>query len=149
GGCRAGVRPPAAWPGPGGDATGRTAARGVVGRAAPERGRPPVKQNTLFPDTGCVRPCSRAGKEYGEMDARLTPPLKWHGGKRYVGPHVLRLMPPHLHYVEPYFGGGQVFFARDPADRRLWWPNLTSDGRRPDGVSEVLNDLHADLMNFY
>jgi DNA adenine methylase len=63
--------------------------------------------------------------------------------------HILRLMPPHLHYVEAYFGGGQVLFARDPADPRLWWPGLTSDGRRADGVSEVANDLHGDLMNFY
>jgi DNA adenine methylase len=58
-------------------------------------------------------------------------------------------MPPHLHYVEPYFGGGQVLFARDPTDRRLWWPGRTSDGREASGVSEVINDLHGDLMNFY
>jgi DNA adenine methylase len=58
-------------------------------------------------------------------------------------------MPRHLHYVEPFFGGGQVFFARDPADRRLWWAGLTSDERKADGVSELINDLHGDLMNFY
>jgi DNA adenine methylase len=83
------------------------------------------------------------------MTTDLTSPLKWHGGKRYMTEHILELMPPHLHYVEPYFGGGQVLFARDPADRRLWWPGLTSDGRKADGVFEVVNDLHADLMNFY
>jgi DNA adenine methylase len=79
----------------------------------------------------------------------LVPPLKWHGGKHYVAAHVLAVMPPHLHYVEAYFGGGQVLFARDPADRRLWWPGLSSDGRKTDGVSEVANDLHGDLMNLY
>jgi DNA adenine methylase len=79
----------------------------------------------------------------------LTPPLKWHGGKHYVARHVLALMPPHLHYVEPFFGGGQVLFARDPADRRLWWPGLDSDGRPVQGVSELVNDLDGDLMNFY
>jgi DNA adenine methylase len=42
----------------------------------------------------------------------LAPPLKWHGGKHYLTPHFLALMPPHLHYVEPYFGGGQVLFAQ-------------------------------------
>jgi DNA adenine methylase len=81
--------------------------------------------------------------------ATVTPPLKWHGGKHYLARRVLELMPPHLHYVEPYFGGGQVLFARDPGDRRLWWPGLTSDGRRADGVSELVNDLDGDLMNFY
>jgi DNA adenine methylase len=80
---------------------------------------------------------------------KLTPPLKWHGGKSYLARHVLGLMPPHLHYVEPYFGGGQVLFARDPQDRRLWWPGRTSDGREACGVSEVINDIHGDLMGFY
>jgi DNA adenine methylase len=79
----------------------------------------------------------------------ITPPLKWHGGKHYLAKRVIELMPPHLHYVEPYFGGGQVLFARDPADQRLWWPGRTSDGRKAEGVSEVINDLHRDLMNFY
>jgi DNA adenine methylase len=78
-----------------------------------------------------------------------TPPLKWHGGKHYVAPRVIELMPRHLHYVEPYFGGGQVLFRRDLDDRALWWEGLTSDGREPDGVSEVINDIHGDLMNFY
>src|SRR5262245_10220402 len=79
----------------------------------------------------------------------LTAPLKWHGGKHYLAAKIVALMPPHLHYVEPYFGGGQVLFARDPADRRLWWPAPTSDGRKATGVSELANDLHRDLMNFY
>jgi DNA adenine methylase len=75
--------------------------------------------------------------------------LKWHGGKHYLARRVLEVMPRHLHYVEPYFGGGQVLFARDRADRRLWWPDRTSDGRKVDGVSELVNDLDGDLMNFY
>jgi DNA adenine methylase len=41
-------------------------------------------------------------------------------------------MPPHLHYVEPYFGGGAVLLAKDPV-----------------GVSEVINDLNGDLMGFW
>jgi DNA adenine methylase len=79
----------------------------------------------------------------------VTPPLKWHGGKHYLAKHVVGMMTPHLHYVEPYFGGGQVLFLRDPADQRLWWPGPTSDKRKVDGVSELVNDLDGDLMNFY
>jgi DNA adenine methylase len=41
-------------------------------------------------------------------------------------------MPPHTHYVEPYFGGGSVLLARDG-----------------EGVSEVANDLHFDLTTFW
>jgi DNA polymerase-1 len=80
---------------------------------------------------------------------QLASPLKYHGGKRNLASRIIDLMPPHLHYVEPYCGGGQVFFARDPADPRLLWPERTSDGRKPDGVSEVINDLYGDLMNLY
>src|SRR6516225_6833165 len=83
------------------------------------------------------------------MTNALVPPLKWHGGKHYLAPKIIDLMPPHLHYVEPYFGGGQVLFARDPTDRRLWWPEPDSDGRPVKGVSELVNDLDGDLMNFY
>ena len=35
-------------------------------------------------------------------------PLKWHGGKYYLAAKIVRLMPPHIHYVEPFFGGGAV-----------------------------------------
>jgi DNA adenine methylase len=80
---------------------------------------------------------------------RLVPPLKWAGGKHYVAAAVLEIMPRHLHFCEPYFGGGQVLFRRDPADPRFWWDGPTSDGSKVDGVSEVINDLDGDLMNFY
>jgi DNA adenine methylase len=81
--------------------------------------------------------------------ANNNPPLKWHGGKHYLARRIIERMPPHLHYVEPFFGGGQVLFARDPADPRLWWPEPDSDGRPVRGVSELVNDRHGDLMNFY
>jgi DNA adenine methylase len=81
--------------------------------------------------------------------ARLTSPLKCHGGKHYLASRIVALMPPHLHYVEPFFGSGKVLFHRDPEDRRQWWPGTTSDGRKADGVSEVVNDLDGNIMNFY
>jgi DNA adenine methylase len=78
-------------------------------------------------------------------------PLKWHGGKGRIAPSIVALFPPrcrtpgrpadspglgydsgYLHYVEPYFGGGAVLLANDPA-----------------GISEVANDLYGDLMNFW
>ena len=62
----------------------------------------------------------------------LVQPLKWHGGKYYLRQWIIGLMPPHLHYVEPFFGGGAVLLARQPI-----------------GVSEVINDLHGELTNFW
>jgi DNA adenine methylase len=41
-------------------------------------------------------------------------------------------MPPHTHYVEPYFGGGGVLLKSNP-----------------EGVSEVVNDIYGDLTNFW
>lgn len=62
----------------------------------------------------------------------MNSPLKWHGGKHYLATKIAALMPPHLHYVEPYAGGLSVLLAKDP-----------------EGVSEVANDLDRDLSNFW
>ena len=68
--------------------------------------------------------------------ATLTQPLKWHGGKGAfngkLAKWIISLMPPHTHYVEPFFGGGSVLLHKDP-----------------EGVSEVVNDLNSELMNFW
>lgn len=63
---------------------------------------------------------------------RLSPPLKWHGGKHYLASKIIALMPPHIHYVEPFAGGLSVLLAKDP-----------------EGVSEVVNDLNGELTNFW
>jgi DNA adenine methylase len=78
----------------------------------------------------------------------LTQPLKWHGGKYYLRNWIISLMPPHLHYVEPFFGGGGILLARDPA--RDWMD--TGKEKLPaalKGSSEVANDLHGELTNFW
>ena len=79
---------------------------------------------------------------------KLTQPLKWHGGKYYLRNWIVGLMPPHLHYVEPFFGGGGILLARDP--NRDWM--ATGDEQLPaavKGSSEVVNDLHGELTNFW
>jgi len=65
----------------------------------------------------------------------MTPPLKWHGGKHYLATKIVSLFPPrdtYTHFVEPFFGGGAVLLAHDPA-----------------GKSEVVNDLNGELTNFW
>lgn len=62
----------------------------------------------------------------------LVQPLKWHGGKFYLAPTIISLMPKHTHYVEPFFGGGSVLLQK-PAD----------------GISEVVNDVHKELTTFW
>ena len=63
---------------------------------------------------------------------RVPPPLKWHGGKWYLAPKIVALMPPHIHYVEAYAGDLSVLLAKDP-----------------DGISEVINDINGHLSNFW
>lgn len=64
------------------------------------------------------------------------------GGKSYLASRIVSLFPKHLHYCEPFFGGGAVLLARDPDDERLW-----IDGHK--GVSEVVNDISARLTRFW
>lgn len=66
------------------------------------------------------------------MSVFVPSPIKWHGGKYYIATKIVRLMPPHTHYVEPFFGSGAVLFAKDF-----------------EGVSEAVNDLDCILMNFW
>lgn len=81
--------------------------------------------------------------------AKLTQPLKWHGGKSYLAKHIIALMAPHLHYVETHFGGGSVLLAHDP--QRDWLeghPDFAGKSHQK-GCSEVVNDLHSELTNFW
>ena len=45
--------------------------------------------------------------------------------------HILPLVPEHKIYIEPYFGGGSLFWAKEPSK------------------SEVINDVNMNLVNFY
>jgi DNA adenine methylase len=63
---------------------------------------------------------------------RLTLPLKTHCGKSYLARRIVALMPPHLHYCEPFAGGLAVVLAHDP-----------------NGVSEAVSDIDGRLMNFW
>ena len=75
----------------------------------------------------------------------MTPPLKWWGGKHYLAKNIIRLMPRHLHYVEPYAGGLAVLLEKDPFDPLLCWGEKGYE----QGVSEVVNDIHCELTNFW
>jgi DNA adenine methylase len=66
------------------------------------------------------------------MTTTLTPPLNWPGGKHYLARRIVALMPPHAHFVEPFAGGLAVLLAKSP-----------------EGISECVNDLNADLTNLW
>jgi len=44
---------------------------------------------------------------------------------------LLPLFPPHTHYCEPFFGGGSLFFAKQPS------------------LIETINDRNSEVVNFF
>jgi DNA adenine methylase len=86
-----------------------------------------------------------ACKEKIDRPTKLTPPLKWWGGKHYLADWIISLMPKHLHYVEPFFGGGAVLLRKNPLDERHWWGKESHE----QGISEVINDVNLELTNFW
>jgi len=73
-----------------------------------------------------------------ELDIRLraAPFVKWAGGKSQLLEQFEPLFPVQFNrYIEPFVGGGAVFF------------HLYNQGRIGDGV--ILNDLNEELMNCY
>lgn len=68
-------------------------------------------------------------------NAAARPFLKWAGGKRQLLPRILALVPSRVRtYVEPFVGGGAVFFAMATA-RRF--------------ERAVLGDVNGELINCY
>lgn len=58
-------------------------------------------------------------------------PFSYIGGKRALAKRIIALFPEHRAYVEPFAGGAQVFFRKEPSK------------------VEVLNDLDREIVNFY
>ncbi|MFD2565921.1 DNA adenine methylase [Pseudotenacibaculum haliotis] len=58
-------------------------------------------------------------------------PITYYGGKLNMLKHILPLIPPHKIFTESFFGGGAVFFAKEPAE------------------SEVINDRLNLAIVFY
>lgn len=66
-----------------------------------------------------------------ENKKKLRPPLTYYGGKQTLAPIIETLIPEHVLYGEPFFGGGAVFFLKSKSK------------------VEVINDTNSELMNFY
>lgn len=61
----------------------------------------------------------------------MKTPITYYGGKITMLPHILPIIPEHSIYCEPFFGGGAVFWAKQPAE------------------VEIINDINNQVINFY
>lgn len=57
--------------------------------------------------------------------------VKYWGGKQQLADKIIAIIPEHLCYNEPFFGGGAVFF------------------KKPVSKIEVINDINDNMVNFY
>lgn len=57
--------------------------------------------------------------------------MSYIGGKNRLAKTIVSRIPRHKTYVEPFFGGGQVFFHKEPSE------------------VEIINDLNDELVNFF
>lgn len=62
-----------------------------------------------------------SGKNNKTSEYKCLPMLKWAGGKRRLLKHLTPLFPKEIktNYFEPFFGGGALFFATQPANSIL------------------------------
>jgi len=61
----------------------------------------------------------------------INSPFRYAGGKFYARRLIIDHIPPHDCYIEPFAGGGSIFFAKKKVPKN------------------ILNDLDGELMNVY
>lgn len=61
----------------------------------------------------------------------MKTPITYWGGKQQLTNRILPLIPAHRQYDEPFFGGGAIFFAKQPSE------------------IEFINDVNGEMVNFY
>jgi DNA adenine methylase len=66
-----------------------------------------------------------------EKKNALKTPISYYGGKQSMLKHILPLIPTHRVYIEPFFGGGAVFWAKEQSE------------------VEIINDFNGNVVTFY
>jgi DNA adenine methylase len=61
----------------------------------------------------------------------MKTPISYYGGKQSMLKYIIPLIPTHKIYIEPFFGGGAVFWAKEVTK------------------AEIINDYNGMVSNFY
>lgn len=66
-----------------------------------------------------------------KVSSKMKPIIKYRGGKSKEIPQILPYIPQFTgRYIEPFFGGGALFFYLEPSNA-------------------IINDINENLINFY
>ncbi len=65
------------------------------------------------------------------MKTTIKTPISYYGGKQNLVSTILPLIPNHKTYIEPFVGGGAIFWSKLPSE------------------VEIINDYNRELINFY
>lgn len=68
---------------------------------------------------------------FADMNISINSPFRYAGGKFYARKLILAHIPSHSAYIEPFAGGGSIFFAK------------------PKVKTNLLNDIDDELTNVY
>lgn len=68
--------------------------------------------------------------------------LRWPGSKWSSAPTIAGLLPPHNHYVEPFFGSGAVLLTKQPSRHEI----VSDADDRIINFFRVLRDRTDDLI---
>ena len=70
------------------------------------------------------------GEELTSSRPNIQSPIKWPGGKSEEFKYIEHLIPMYNRYIEPFFGGGAIFFKLQPQQA-------------------IINDISVELIDFY
>lgn len=94
--------------------------------------------------------------QYGFDDLKMRPILKWAGGKQQLLPHLLSKVPgDYNRYIEPFLGGGALFFALKPLGAIISDSNpelmhlYQTVANNVEGIIEALMELKTDKESYY
>src|SRR5262249_17923182 len=92
----------------------------------------PAKVELCFDAVGRgTQPLSLTPEPQPQFTSFVIGPIPYIGGKNKIAKAIIKFFPKHQTYVEPFAGGAQVFFHKEPSK------------------VEVLNDLYGEVVNFF